>query len=460
MIKETMMSTGDRGGDTGTRSISRRSFIKSTVAGAAALSLAPRLLRAQQRTRWGIVDEPSDVVLVHDSHASQGATINTSVTRIMIDEGIKALTGENTVGEAWMSLLPDISPEHVIGIKVNAISSQLPSHPDVVFPLVDSLQQMMFGGEPFPENNIIIWDRTNWELTNCGYTINTGTTGVRCFGTQSSGVGYGSTTYYVHGVAQHFSRILEEYIHHNINVGVLKNHGTAGVALSLKNHYGSASNLNYTMHNNHCDPYIPALNAVIRDEFEGRDRVKIIDAVFGAHYGGPGGPPTFVENGLVMSVDPVAVDTVAMGILEDHGCPTMGQAHYVATAADPPYSLGNNDPELINLIEIEEPSSGVGPSEGRTVPAVAELHPNYPNPFNPRTTIPFRLDRPAEIRLEIFSVSGQRVKVLEAGQKGVGLYRVVWDGTNQAGDAVGSGMYFIRLSGPNILQTRAITLQK
>lgn len=434
----------------------------SWVMGGLGMALTPGVLRSQFRSRSGGLDEPSDLVVVHDSNVSVGSNINPEVTRIMIDEGIKAYTGESTVGDAWLSVLPDISPEQVIGIKVNMASSSLPSHPELVYALADSLTEMRFGSDRFPENNIIIWERTNYELMAGGLTYNTSTEGVRCFGTDTYGVGFASNTYYVHGNAQHFSRILEEMIDHNINVGVLKNHSQAGVTLCMKNHYGSADNIyNYSMHNSYCNPGIPALNQVIRDELDGRDRVMILDAIFGAHYGGPGGPPTFVQNEIIMGEDPVAVDAIGMDILDDHGCPTIGRAHHIATAADPPYLLGNYDREQINIIRVEEPSSNaVGGQPENVIPTLAVLHTNYPNPFNPRTTIPFQLAVPTAVWLEVFDVRGRRVKVLLHDRLAAGEYEVLWDGTNQAGKAVSSGRYFCRLTGPEILLTRAMTLLK
>jgi uncharacterized protein (DUF362 family) len=388
--------------------------------------------------------------------ASHGANIDPTVTRIMIDEGIKALTGESAVGDAWLTIFPNLTSDQVIGIKINTASSQLPTHPNVVLPLIDSLTQMTFSGNPFPENNIIIWDRNNSELTNAGYTINTGSQRARCFGTNPS-VGYASTQHSVNGVNNRFSQILEGLCDHILNVSVLKNHGVAGVTLCMKNHYGTASNVAW-MHGNACDPYIPALNAVIRDECDGKDRLKILDAIFGAHYGGPGGPPTFVQNEILMSVDPVAIDTLGCGILSDHGCQTINLAHHVATAAEAPWNLGNHDLGDINIIQIEEPSSQVFERPRNVLPESAVLYPNYPNPFNPSTTIPFALAAPSRVKLEVFSATGQRVTELFAGQMGAGQYEMIWNGKNHRGYPMASGIYFCRLSGPKILETRAMTL--
>jgi hypothetical protein len=70
---------------------------------------------------------------------------------------------------------------------------------------------------------------------------------------------------------------------------------------------------------------------------------------------------------------------------------------------------------------------------------------NYPNPFNPETTIRYVLPGPASVRLSIFNMLGQRVHTLVDAEQSQGIYRQVWDGRNQAGDKVGSGIYIYRL---------------
>ena len=69
-------------------------------------------------------------------------------------------------------------------------------------------------------------------------------------------------------------------------------------------------------------------------------------------------------------------------------------------------------------------------------------------------------DSPAAVRLEVFDVGGRRVKMLLHDRLAAGEYEVVWDGTNQGGKAVSSGKYFCRLSGPDIMLTKAMTLLK
>jgi hypothetical protein len=80
------------------------------------------------------------------------------------------------------------------------------------------------------------------------------------------------------------------------------------------------------------------------------------------------------------------------------------------------------------------------------IPREFFLAENYPNPFNPSTVISYGLPRDAHVRLEIFNILGQRVRLLYGGLQRAGYRQVVWDGSDGAGEAVSSGVYFYRLS--------------
>ena len=99
--------------------------------------------------------------------------------------------------------------------------------------------------------------------------------------------------------------------------------------------------------------------------------------------------------------------------------------------------------------------SGLG---GRTLPDGFALGPNYPNPFNPSTLIPYQLPGATHVRLEVFNVLGQRVTTLVDGERSAGFHTAVWDATNAAGQAVGAGVYFYRLSSRDALLTRKMVL--
>ena len=73
------------------------------------------------------------------------------------------------------------------------------------------------------------------------------------------------------------------------------------------------------------------------------------------------------------------------------------------------------------------------------------LDPNYPNPFNSSTTIRYRIAEPGRVRLEIFTVQGQKVKTLADGDVGPGVYQVEWDGLDASGKPVATGVYLARL---------------
>lgn len=88
------------------------------------------------------------------------------------------------------------------------------------------------------------------------------------------------------------------------------------------------------------------------------------------------------------------------------------------------------------------------------------LLPNYPNPFNPSTTVQFQLATPSTVSLDIYNSTGQLVRTLTEQRYGAGLHTVQWDGLNDEGQAVSSGTYFYQLRTPESLQTRKMTLLK
>ena len=94
------------------------------------------------------------------------------------------------------------------------------------------------------------------------------------------------------------------------------------------------------------------------------------------------------------------------------------------------------------------------------VPREFALDPNYPNPFNSSTTIRYRLEEPGRVRLEIFDVQGQKVKILADGDVGPGVYQVEWDGTDTSGKPVATGVYLARLQKGTALLVHKMLLLK
>jgi flagellar hook assembly protein FlgD len=85
---------------------------------------------------------------------------------------------------------------------------------------------------------------------------------------------------------------------------------------------------------------------------------------------------------------------------------------------------------------------------------------NYPNPFNPSTTISFVLPEAAQVSLKIYDVTGQLVQTLVEGFVEAGRHQVVWDGANQHGVPVASGVYFYQLQAGEFKQVRKMSLLK
>ena len=101
--------------------------------------------------------------------------------------------------------------------------------------------------------------------------------------------------------------------------------------------------------------------------------------------------------------------------------------------------------------------TGVEQIQG-AVPTEFFLEQNYPNPFNGDTVIRFGVARSGPVELVLFNVLGQRVRTLADGERTPGRYQVTWDGLNDHGQAVASGLYFYRLSTERENRVRRLVL--
>jgi hypothetical protein len=86
------------------------------------------------------------------------------------------------------------------------------------------------------------------------------------------------------------------------------------------------------------------------------------------------------------------------------------------------------------------------------------LRPNYPNPFDDRTTVEYVMAEDEKVTIEIYNVLGQRVETLVDGRKSLGMHQATWDGTNRYGNRVGSGVFFIRLRAGDVTETQKAVL--
>jgi len=100
----------------------------------------------------------------------------------------------------------------------------------------------------------------------------------------------------------------------------------------------------------------------------------------------------------------------------------------------------------------------IGPPEDDLLPVATSLHQNCPNPFNPRTTIRYDVAKSGRVRLTLYGLTGQRIRTLVDGERYAGRYSVVWDGRDDAGRDVASGVYLCRMEGGDYIAVRKLVL--
>lgn len=99
-------------------------------------------------------------------------------------------------------------------------------------------------------------------------------------------------------------------------------------------------------------------------------------------------------------------------------------------------------------------------AQAGSVPENFELLQNYPNPFNPTTSITYKIAKSVEVKLNVYNLSGQKVRTLVNERKAAGSYTVKWDGSDQLGRAVVSGVYFCKLEAGDFVQTQKMLFVK
>jgi len=113
----------------------------------------------------------------------------------------------------------------------------------------------------------------------------------------------------------------------------------------------------------------------------------------------------------------------------------------------------------IDMGAYENQNVIVGVNEN-LIPLVTKLNQNYPNPFNPSTTINYTLKENSKVTLIIYNIKGQKVKQLVRDQISAGQHSVIWDGTDDTGKFVSTGIYFYKLKTDNFEKTKKMILMK
>lgn len=335
--------------------ISRRRFIE-----AAALAAGGMLVQGGGGTApaadGGAAGYPvqgrGEVALARGSGVGKepGGPVDRQLLQRWLGEMLMALTGAAAAGDAWSALFPR---QKRVGIKLNCLAGpRLAPRRELVQAIVRGL-----GAAGVPAERIIVWERSDRELQRCGFTISTGGSGPRVYGTDNPAAGYEERIRTSGRVGSCFSRILTEQCDLLINVGVLKDHDLAGVSVGLKNLYGVIHNPN-KYHDNACDPYVADLAAhpLIRQ----RLRLTICDGTTAQCQGGPAFQAGYCWNfgGLLAGLDPVALDRAGAVLIEERraevGLPTLGQSErepaWITTAGR--LGLGESRQEKIRIREV------------------------------------------------------------------------------------------------------------
>jgi hypothetical protein len=124
------------------------------------------------------------------------------------------------------------------------------------------------------------------------------------------------------------------------------------------------------------------------------------------------------------------------------------------------FCLGEPVP-LVPVIEIPRGRAGTGEGDdGAGVPSVTALRSAYPNPFNPSTTIPFSLVSQERVLLQIYDAQGKLVRTLRNDVVPAGQHEAVWDGRDNSGSQMATGVYFVRLIAGSYEMTRKVVMLK
>lgn len=367
--------------------VNRRNFIAALLEGGAFLLAGIWTgFRGPQEAIAAVRDKASRisrVVSVYHPRAcsSDGGLDNRdldeTIVRQMVNRGILEFTGEKDLKLAWRAIIPD--PGKKVAIKINCQIRGVYTKAKVVQPLIDGII-----ASGVAAGNIIVYDMTDTAFDLAGFKRHTGA-GVQV-GTVADFGGYSRFLFhrlanlltggYANSAWNFLARVSSEsrfwsvralasILMHGrkprwdcayvINVPVLKAlDGFSGVTLSMKNHYGSIGNP--SEHHDDIMDHILLINSL--PEIRNKTRLIVLDAIYGEYKWINGRDQKYVDrvNSVLISDDPVAIDTVGWQMIErlrkSHGlAPVAPSPAFIAKAAQ--MGLGHNDPVHMKLTDLQ-----------------------------------------------------------------------------------------------------------
>ncbi|MHB1688359.1 MAG: FlgD immunoglobulin-like domain containing protein [Ignavibacteriaceae bacterium] len=140
---------------------------------------------------------------------------------------------------------------------------------------------------------------------------------------------------------------------------------------------------------------------------------------------------------------------------------TVGQANFDFSYANSYKSyLASSDGKPLGALSWFGMLVGIKDKPSNNLPSQYQLQQNYPNPFNPTTTIQYSLVQPGEIRLGVYNMLGQLVRTLVDDVQSAGTHSIIWDGSNNAGQKVSSGIYLYQLTAGNFVSVKKMIMLK
>ena len=199
---------------------------------------------------------------------------------------------------------------------------------------------------------------------------------------------------------------------------------------------------------------VTSCDGVVPGDADGNGAIDISDVVFLVNLLCHNGmPPSPLGNGDVNADCVIDMNDV------DH------LTAYIFESGEPPLDCVCGNPAIgtceTGQRSISESDQGIVVEKDlEVVPSEFGLWQNQPNPFNPATLISFSLPAEAMVRLEIYNLSGEKVRTLVDGSYGRGVHTVIWDGTDSAGSSVSAGVYLYTITSNDFTQTRKMMLIK
>jgi uncharacterized protein (DUF362 family) len=340
--------------------IDRRDFLKCSLAGTIASCTIPFLTSCFPKAgdQWlecklgeqatNIIDALTKVVEVYDSMVYSQETAKVDEVRAgeMFRRSLLELTGTATLAQAWGIVFPDYASGQTIGIKVNTLNQGVPTRPELVKAMVESL----LNDFAVAKENLVVWDRRSDELEGSGFTESY--IGVSCIGTYAStrdesGPGFQELPCCLGDGMTYLSKIPAEQLDYQINFAVTKNHSQSGITACMKNNYGCIKNPGdfHTDFEND----IPILNKM--DFIKNKTKLYMVDAILAVCAGDTSSPADCIPSRLLSSLDPVAIDYRSKLLIDEErvkkGLSANPDMAWIAKARD--IGLGSMNVDLVTV---------------------------------------------------------------------------------------------------------------